>query len=129
MNIFTTPSTIGVATRYITVIITTALTVIGMLKWLSPEQVQELSDMLPSLIEAVTGLITIITAAYAVATKARSEKGDAVAKEVDAKIPEAEPSQLQPRRRGAEDGLHLPHHRHQRRPGLRPGEPERAVAV
>lgn len=95
MNPFTSPTSVGVFTRYFTVIVTTVLTVMGVMNWLTQEQIDTILGMMPSFVEALSGFITLGITVYAVVTKARSEKADAVAKEVDEKIPVADPVVIQ----------------------------------
>lgn len=81
---FVTSAATGVTTRYLTVIISTAITVLGLLGWLDAGQVAALKGTVPELLAAVTGLITVLVTAYAILTKSSSDKAAEVAKEVDA---------------------------------------------
>lgn len=91
MNIFTTAAPTGVAVRDITVIVGAVITVLGVLGLLDEEQRKTLTEQAPELMTAVGTLITIGTSIYRVVTKSHSDKAAEVAKEIDAKIPEAEP--------------------------------------
>lgn len=87
---FTTAAAYGVATRYITVILTTAIAVLGLLNVISTEQADALKNQVPELVAAVSGLVTVLVAAYGTVTKSSSDKALEVAKKVDEKIaPEA----------------------------------------
>lgn len=87
---FTTATAGGVNTRYLTLIATTVLTFIGVLKWLSPEQIEELKGLLPQFVEAIAAAIGLAVYAYGVLTKSSSDKAAEAAKEIDAKLAPAE---------------------------------------
>jgi hypothetical protein len=84
---FTSPTAGGVSTRYLTVILTTIVSVLGILKYLDNEQIEFIKTAIPSFVEALSAVITIGIAIFAAAKKSSSEKAEAVAREVDAKIP------------------------------------------
>lgn len=95
---FTTATSAGVTIRYIITIISSVLTILGILGWLTPDQVQalarkvqEISEQLPGLLAAVSGLITVLVPIYAAITKSSSDKAAKVAKEVDEQIPASAP--------------------------------------
>lgn len=87
MNPFTSPNSVGVLTRYLSVIITTVISVLGLMNWMTPEQVQEIKGMIPAFLEAFTAVVALGIPIYAAITKAMSERGLEVAKETDAKVP------------------------------------------
>lgn len=91
LNPFATSAAIGVTVRYATVIISTALTIFGLLGWLDAAQVEALKNAVPELVGAVSGLVAVIIPIYAVLTKSHSDKAAAVAKTVDAELPKAAP--------------------------------------
>lgn len=84
---FVTSAASGVSTRYITVIITTALTVIGLLGWLDDAQVAELKDAMPALVTAISGLIAASVTVYAALRQSSSDKAHEAAKQIDQQIP------------------------------------------
>lgn len=84
---FTTATSAGVALRYITVIISSALAVAGILGLFSPQQLEVLNQEVPKLVSALAGLITVIITAYATITKSSSDKAAEAAKQIDAKVP------------------------------------------
>lgn len=91
---FTTATSAGVTIRYVITIISSVLTILGILGWLTPDQVQalarkvaEISEQLPGLLAAVSGLIAVLVPVYAAVTKASSDKAHEVAKKVDEEIP------------------------------------------
>lgn len=83
---FTTAAAYGTATRYITVIATTALAVLGLLGVLSQDKVDTLRGQVPELVAAVSGLVALLIAAYGTVTKSSSDKAAEVAKKVDEQI-------------------------------------------
>lgn len=87
LSIFTTSASVGVSIRYLTAIIGSALTIIGILGWLSPEQVEALRTQVPELLSAIAALATVIVTVYATITKSSSDKAAAAAKQIDAKVP------------------------------------------
>ncbi len=86
-SIFTTAAPTGVSLRYLGVILGSMLTLIGIMGWLTPEQVTALQNEVPGFVSALGTLGTAVIAIYAVVTKSSSDKGAEVAKQVDAKIP------------------------------------------
>lgn len=84
---FTTATSAGVALRYITVIISSALAVAGVLGLLAPEQIEALNQELPKLVSAIAGLVTITVTIYATLTKSSSDKAAEAAKQIDEKVP------------------------------------------
>lgn len=71
---FVTSAATGVTTRYLTVIISTVITVLGLLGWLDAGQVEALKGIVPELLAAFTGLITVLVTAYAIVTKSTPDK-------------------------------------------------------
>lgn len=88
---FTTATAAGVSVRYITTILTTVIAIVGILGWLTPEQQEALTALVPGLLAAVSGLIAVLVPIYGVLTKSSSDKAAAVAKAVDAKVPAQAP--------------------------------------
>ncbi len=88
---FTTPSTIGVAVRYLTTIATALVALLGLLGLMTPEQVEAITKQVPEVLTAVTTIATVLVPLYAVLTKARSTRADGAAKVIDAKIPPEQP--------------------------------------
>lgn len=93
----TTASSIGVTLRYLTAVVGSVLTILGILGLLTPEQieaiqkqVETLTANLPALLTAVGALITAWVTFYAAITKSSSDKAAETAKQIDAKIPPAE---------------------------------------
>lgn len=84
---FVTSAASGVSTRYLTVIVSTALTVIGLMGWLDDSQVDALKAAVPELLGAVAALIAAAVPVYAVVTKSHSDKAAEAAKEIDQQIP------------------------------------------
>lgn len=84
---FITSAASGVSTRYLTVMVSTALTVLGLLGWLDDSQVDALKNAMPDLTTAVTGLIAILVPIYAIVTKSSSDKAAEAAKQIDQQIP------------------------------------------
>jgi len=91
---FFTSAPSGVTTRYLTVIVTTVVTVLGLLGWLDPAQVEALKNAVPELLTYVTGLIALLVPLYAVLTKSSSDKAAEAAKQIDAKLPPAAPVEI-----------------------------------
>lgn len=93
----TTATSAGVAFRYLATIISSLLTIVSLIGWLTPDQVEEIGDKvrlitaeLPELFTAVMALIPIVITIYATLTKSSSNKAAAVAKAIDKAIPAAE---------------------------------------
>lgn len=93
-NPLTTATSLGVATRYAITIIGAIVTILGILGWLTAEQVkdvmqkvQDISAQLPALLAAVAGLVTLAAPIYAMLTKSSSDKAAKAAKQIDLKIP------------------------------------------
>jgi len=87
----TTPTSVGVAIRYLTTIAGSVLAILGILDWLTPEQVTELTKQVPKLMGAIGALMTIGVPTYATITKSSSDKAAVAAKQIDAKLPASEP--------------------------------------
>lgn len=87
MNPLTSPTGVGVFVRYFGVILTTAITTLGIMNWMDQEQVDSLLGMIPSFLEAITAIIMLVIPAYAIVTKSMSKRGMETAKETDAKVP------------------------------------------
>lgn len=90
-NILTTAEPIGVTTRDIVQIFGAVLTVLGSLGLVDEEQRAVLTEQAPILFTALGAVITVGIGIYRNRTKSHSDKAAEVAKEVDAKIPVAEP--------------------------------------
>jgi hypothetical protein len=95
-NPLTTATSLGVAIRYLITIVGSVTAILGIVGWLTPEQVAELSQkvqdisaQLPGLVAAVSGIVALIVPLYAMATKSSSDKAAEVAKEVDKHIPDS----------------------------------------
>ncbi len=93
-NPLTTATSIGVALRYLITIAGSVLAILGIVGWLTPDQVQELSQkvqdisaQLPGLVAAVSGIVAIAIPAYATITKSSSDKAAEAAKEIDKNLP------------------------------------------
>lgn len=82
----TTASTVGVATRYLTVMVGAGLAVAGALGYLSEDQQAVISSNADAFISAASALVASAVTIYAIATKSRSDKADSVAKQIDEKI-------------------------------------------
>lgn len=89
-NILTTAEPIGVTTRDIVQIFGAVLTVLGALGLVDEEQRAVLTEQAPVLFTALGAVIAVGMGIYRNRTKSHSDKAAEVAKEVDAKIPEAE---------------------------------------
>lgn len=91
VNILTTAKPVGVATRDIVVIVGAVLTVLGALGLLTEEQVKTLTETAPVLFTAFGTVMTVAMSAYRIWTKSSSDKAAEVAKQVDEKVPAADP--------------------------------------
>lgn len=87
LNPLTTATSLGVAVRYGTTIVTTVLAILGALNWLDRDQVLALSKQVPELLGALAGAIALALATYATITKSSSDKAAVTAKEIDKEIP------------------------------------------
>lgn len=85
---FTSPTAGGVTTRYLTVILSTIVSVLGILKYLDAEQIEFIKTSIPAFVEALSTLIAVGTAIAAAIYKSSSETAEAVAKKVDAGLPD-----------------------------------------
>lgn len=83
----TTASSVGVAIRYLSTIVGSILAIVGIMGWLSADQVEELTRQVPELLAAVGALIALIVPLYATLTKSSSDKAAAAAKAIDAEVP------------------------------------------
>ena len=90
----TTATSAGVAFRYLATIVSSLLTIVSIIGWLTPEQVQDIGEkvrlitaQLPELVTAVTALIPIAITMYATVTKSSSDKAATAAKAIDKAIP------------------------------------------
>lgn len=90
-SIFTTANAAGVTTRYLTVVLTSMLTLIGAFNLMTPEQVEALQGQVPVIVSALGTLVGAIVIIYANVTKSSSDKAAEAAKQIDAKLPPAEP--------------------------------------
>ena len=86
-NVFTTSTSVGVAIRYLSTIAGTALAVLGLLGWLSQEQIAEINAKLPSVFEALGAFIMAVVPLYAMVRQSFSDKAAEVARQIDQKIP------------------------------------------
>lgn len=92
---FTSPNSVGVNVRYLTLIITTVLTLLGALNLLSEDQVEALKASVPELLAAISALIGTAVYIYGVITKSASEKADAAAKAIDSHVPADAPVRIE----------------------------------
>lgn len=92
---FTTATAGGVVTRYATIILSTALTILGLLNWLSPEQIEALRGSIPDFVEALSALVGVAVVIYGVITKSSSDKAAEAAKQIDAKLPPDAPVKIE----------------------------------
>jgi DNA integrity scanning protein DisA with diadenylate cyclase activity len=67
----TTATSVGVFLRYLTTIISSVLTILSIIGWLTPEQVRDIGEkvrlitaQLPELLTAISGLALIIVTTY-----------------------------------------------------------------
>lgn len=88
---FTSPTMGGVSTRYLTVIITTALSVLSLVGILDKEQAEFFKTLTPEFVGAISTIVLTITTAYAILKKSHSPTAEAVAKTVDAGLPPKTP--------------------------------------
>lgn len=86
-NPLTTATSVGVAIRYAITIAGTILAILGILGWLTPQQVDVLSTKVPELLGAIGALVAAIIPLYAALTKSSSDKAASAAKEIDKQIP------------------------------------------
>lgn len=86
LSIFTTATASGVAARDITMLIGAVLAVFGVLGWLTEDQVEALRGMVPGLIGALGGVVTVAVSVYRVITKSHSDKAAKAAKAIDDKV-------------------------------------------
>jgi len=91
LNPITTASSVGVALRYISTIVGSVLTILGVLGLLSQEQVDTITAQMPQIVSAIGALVAVCVPIYAIFTKSSSDKAAEVAKVVDQTIPEKEP--------------------------------------
>lgn len=91
---FTTATSVGVGIRYLTTIATTMIAIVGILGWLTPEQVAALTQKVPELITAISAVVMAAIPLYAIITKSSSDKAAEAAKQIDAKLPPAEPVEI-----------------------------------
>lgn len=87
LSIFTTATATGVTIRYLTTIIGSAITIFGILGWLSEEQVEALREAVPTFVAAIAALLAAGVPIYAALTKSSSDKAAVAAKQIDAKVP------------------------------------------
>lgn len=88
---FVTSAASGVSTRYLTVIVSTAVTVLGLLGFLDDAQVEALKVSVPELMTALAALIAAAVPVYAAVTKSHSDKASEAAKAIDTRIDPAAP--------------------------------------
>lgn len=86
-SIFTTAAPTGVSLRYLGTILGSMLTLIGIMGWLSADQVAALKNEIPGFVSSLGALLTVAITVYAVITKSSSDKAADVAKKVDAQLP------------------------------------------
>ena len=91
ISIFTTAAPVGVATRDLVTAFGAILAMLGVLGLLSQEQVDELTKQAPVVFTALGTLIYAAMTIYRSFAKSSSNKAAAAAKEIDAKIPKADP--------------------------------------
>lgn len=80
----TTAAATGVAFRYISTIAASLLAMLGIMGWLSAEQVAGLTKAIPELLAAVAAVWAIAVPIYAMVTKSSSDPAAEVAKQADA---------------------------------------------
>lgn len=90
----TTATSLGVAVRYLTTIVGSIITILGILQFLTPEQVDALTQEVPKLLAALSALVTAIIPIYAIWTKSSSDKAAAAAKKIDAELPPSAPVEI-----------------------------------
>lgn len=95
VNPLTTATSVGVGLRYLTTIVGSVLTILGVMGLLSSEQVEALAKQVPELLGAIGAVITLAIPIYAMITKSSSDKAATVAKEVDKEIPVNMPVRVQ----------------------------------
>jgi hypothetical protein len=83
----TTATAGGTTLRYILVIFSSMMTLLGGLQVLTPAQVDVLSRTVPEILGALFALITIVIPAYAAWTKSSSDRAAEVAKQIDKVLP------------------------------------------
>lgn len=83
------------AIRYAITIAGTILAILGILGWLSPQQVDALSTKVPELLGAIGALVAAIIPLYAAVTKSSSDRAASAAKEIDKQIPASAPVVIQ----------------------------------
>lgn len=84
---FVTSAKSGVSTRYLTVIVTTAITVLGLLGWVDDDTSDALKKAVPELLAAIAGIIAIIVPVYATISQSSSDKAHEAAQKIDAELP------------------------------------------
>lgn len=85
----TTATAGGTTLRYILVIFSSMMTLLGGLQVLTPAQVDVLSRTVPEILGAVFALVMIVIPIYAARTKSSSDRAADVAKEIDKVLPPA----------------------------------------
>src|SRR5215217_2512314 len=85
----TTATAGGTTLRYILVIFSSMMTLLGGLRVLTPAQVDVLSRTVPEILGAVFALVMIVIPIYAARTKSSSDRAAEVAKEIDKVLPPA----------------------------------------
>lgn len=91
---FTSATAGGVATRDVTMIIGAILAVLGVLGFLSEDQVKSLTEQAPVIFTAIGTVVTIGMSIYRIITKSSSDKAAEAAKEIDAKVPVSSPVEI-----------------------------------
>lgn len=85
----TTATASGTILRYVLVIFSSLVMLVGGPQVLTPAQVDVRSRTVPEIVGAVFGLIAIIVPIYAARTKSSSDRAAKLAKEIDKVLPPA----------------------------------------
>lgn len=91
----TTATSAGVTARYVISMISAVIAILGSLKYLSPEQVDVLTEQLPAFVSALFGLVALVIPIYAAFTKSSSDKAADAAKAIDKELPPSAPVVIQ----------------------------------
>ncbi|HTV67503.1 MAG TPA: hypothetical protein VMF90_03105 [Rhizobiaceae bacterium] len=83
----TTAKASGVVLRDAIVVVGSIIAILGMLGFLSPEQVEELTRQAPALLTALGTAIVAGMSIYRAVFKSSSDKAAVAAKEIDTKLP------------------------------------------
>ena len=89
-NPLTTAAQSGVIIRYVTAMLGSVVALLGVLGFLSEEQVRALTEQAPVIMTALGSIVSGAVVVYAAITKSSSDKAAEVAKQVDAQVAPAE---------------------------------------